>query len=301
MKPTAEARISEIQVQPPEVPSQSLLCCLDAVLKGYGCRVDRDELAVVLGDAVQVTHAAEARPGEQWNVYGRHAFLESAARLYGLELRDLHPPGAAPLPVPPPEFVGHFADSYLPLVRAALAHGYPALAWMGWPAPNRTGWGIITSVDVGGPVVGRTPFSEGRTVVLEGPPVQVYTVQEFQECRLSFEQVLNIAFGHTAAVLNNQIPSNYRVVTGVAALEKWRDEAEPQAGVAVAMIAGRSSAARFFRRIADRHPSAGEYAAIFEEQIGILTALADEDGNKKKIDRVIELERLAAAIGPTRQ
>lgn len=302
MKPTAaEARIPEIPIQPPDDPSQSLLSCLDGALRYYGCRVDRDELAVVLGDAVLVTHAAEARPGERWNVYGRHAFLEPAARLYGLALRDLHPPEAAPLPVPPPEYLGHFADSYLPLVRTALGHGYPALAWMGWPEPNRTRWGVITKVDAGGRVVGRTPFSHGRSVTLEGPPVQVYTVQEFQKRCPPMEEILSAAFEHAEAVLNNRIPNNFRVVTGIAALEKWRDETNSPAGVAASMIVGRSSAARFFRRFADQHQSADEYAGIFGEQVETLRSLAGKDGKKEAIDRLIELERSAAAISVTRR
>lgn len=299
MIPTgAGARLSDLHVPPTDDPSQSLLCCLEAVLSSYGCRVDRDELAVVLGDAVLVTYAAEARPGEQWNTYGRHAFLESAARLYGLELRDLHPPDAAPLPLPPPEFVGHFADSYLPLVRTALAHGYPALAWMGWPPPNRAIWGVVIRMDAASErAIGRTAFSGGQTVALEGPPVQVHTVQEFREVCPKAEDVLNAALDHTAAILNNRIPEKYRIVSGVLALEQLRDDAAAQAGVVRTWIAGRRSAVRYFRRFADHTKEAREYSAIFEEQMAALIQLTGEGPAAAAMDNVIALERRAAEVG----
>ncbi len=307
----ADARLSTLRVPEAVEPSQSLLCGLGAVLSAYGRSVPRDELAAVLGDAFLFTFAADAGPSEQWNSYGRHAFLESAARLYGLELRDLHPPDAAPLPLTPPEFEGHFEDSYLPLVRTALEHGHPALAWMGWPPPQGAIWGVISGFDpASGRCVGQTISSSGRPVALHRAPVQVYTVQEYRETRVEPAQVLAAALDHAAVILNNRIPANYRVVSGPASLEAWRASPSTiiETGVhrklAQSFVADRRAALRFFAK--HRHGAdtdqiriIDEYGRIFERQTAALLLFTEGDSLAEALDLVIALERRAAVVGAT--
>jgi hypothetical protein len=267
-------------------------------------------------NAFMLTSSAEARPGEQWNTYGRHAFLESAARLYGLELRDLHPPDAAPLPLTPPEFEDHFVDSYLPLVRTALEHDHPALAWMGWPLPERAIWGVITEFDAGrGVCLGHSISSGGRPVALAAAPVQVYTVQEYREMDCPPSAIIDAALEHATVVLANRLPAKYRTVSGVAALEKWRTAAEEDPGAKLhanlvrSFLTGRRSAVQFFQlhgggASASQAAIVGQLEAIFEKQVQFLAPLAHEvDGVLKRakelhsvLDSLIALERRAAAI-----
>ncbi|HKQ46659.1 MAG TPA: hypothetical protein VJZ71_01165 [Phycisphaerae bacterium] len=309
-------RLSTLKVHECDDPSQSLLLSLEAVLSAYGRCVPRDELAAALGDAFLLTYAAEARPGEQWNTYGRHAFLESAARLYGLELRDLHPPDAAPLPLPPPEFEDHFTDSYLPLVRTALDHEHPALAWMGWPAPQRAIWGVITDYDPSrGECLGRSIYSGGRTVALAAAPVQIYTVQEYRETTPPPPAIIDVALNRAAAVLADRLPVKYRVVTGVVALEKWRAAAMEDSGadwhsrLVQSFVTGRRRAVEFFRlhcgaASADQAAAVEQYAAIFEEQVQFLAPLARESNGPAELqkelpavlDLIIALEQRGAAV-----
>lgn len=315
---TPSRRLSAVQVADCDDPTQSLLLSLEAALSVYGRCVPRDELAAVVGDALMLTYAAEARPGEHWNIYGRHAFLESAARLYGLELRDLHPPDAAPLPMTPPEFEAHFTDSYLPLVRSALEHDHPALAWMGWPPPQRTIWGVITAYDPShGVCVGHSIYSGGQAVALAASPVQVYTVQEYHETDSPQSAIIEAALNHAAIVLANRLPAKYRAVTGVAALEKWRAAVE-ECGVELnrqlvrSFVTGRRRAVEFFRlhcgaAAADDATAVEQYAAIFEEQVQFLGPLArDSNGPGEAIkelpmvlDLIVALEKRAAAVRAT--
>jgi hypothetical protein len=311
---TASGRLSAVRIAVCDEPSQSLLLSLEAVLAVYGRCVHRDELAVVLGDAFLLTYAAEARPGEQWNTYGRHAFLETAARLYGLELRDLHPPDAAPLPLTPPEFEDHFVDSYLPLVRTALEHEHPAVAWMGWPPPQRAIWGVITAYDPAhGRCLGHSIYSEGRPVALTAAPVQVYTAQEYREADSNRSACIQAALDRAAVLLGNRLPAKYRVISGVAALEKWRSavvegaRAEVPPQLLQSFVNGRRRAVEFFRlrcreASADQAEAAEQYAAIFEEQMQVLAPLARESNGPVELqkelpavlDLIIALEQRAA-------
>lgn len=308
-------RLSALRVPECDDPAQSLLLALEAILNTYGRAISRDELAAVLGDAFLLTYAAEARPGEQWNTYGRHAFLETAARLYGLELRDLHPPDAAPLPLTPPEFEDHFTDSYLPLVRTALEHDHPAVAWMGWPTPQPAIWGVVTAYDPSrGVCVGQSIYSGGRPVALAAAPVQVYTVQEYRESDTLPTVFIDAALDHAAIVLANRLPAKYRVVSGVPALEKWRATAIEEAGGGLqgqlvrSFLNGRRRAVEFFLlhcsgATADQASAVEQYMAIFEEQVQFLVPLARESGSLEAkmelpavLDLIIALEQRAAAV-----
>lgn len=149
-------RLESISFQSGANAGDSLLLSLCAMLHAFGAEVELKTLAVLL------------RAGP--------ASVVDAARRFGIELRDLHPPDAAPLPTPP-EFEQHFRDSYLPFIRAALERDEPVLAWMGWPPPDEKEWGIITGIDAAtGRCRGRTRSSGDTDVPMVGPAVQVYTV-----------------------------------------------------------------------------------------------------------------------------
>jgi hypothetical protein len=83
-------------------------------------------------------------------LWAEHFQINSVAKACGLEVRDLHPPDAAPIPDRPAEYDLHWHDSYLPFVREALQRDEPVLARDGWP-DGCGKWGIITAInDLGG-------------------------------------------------------------------------------------------------------------------------------------------------------
>lgn len=154
----AACRTGSVAFRSAGASQDSLTLALDALLRAFGTEVDLKTLAGLLSTG--------------------HANVVEAARRFGVELRDLHPPEAAPLPTPP-EFEQHFQDSYLPFIRAALTRDEPVLAWMGWPPPDECEWGVITGIDPAtNRCIGRTRSSPKADVAMIGPAVQVYTVVE---------------------------------------------------------------------------------------------------------------------------
>jgi hypothetical protein len=149
----------------------SLMLCLQAVLRVYGREVPYDELLAL------APRRTEGGPEMPRDAAGQHAFLVEAAKRFGLEVRELHPPDATPLPPTPREFDWHFRDSYLPFIRTALERDEPVLAWMGWPPPDAREWGIIASLD---PATGTCSgwTASGRRELIAAP-VQVYTAAPF--------------------------------------------------------------------------------------------------------------------------
>lgn len=155
----------------------SLILSVDAVLRAYGAQVDLDALATALGGSASSASISGKPLVASTETQLQHNRVVEAARLWGLELRDLHPPEAAPLPTVPPEFEQHFRDSYMPFIRASLERDEPVLAWMGWPPPDQQEWGVITGIDKEtGQCRGRTSSSSDCDQVMVGPAVQVYTV-----------------------------------------------------------------------------------------------------------------------------
>ncbi len=257
---------------------ESLIVSLQDILHSYGRSIAYDELAAVTGVSFMAA-VAPATPGPAWwPAYGRDAFLVSAARAYGLLLRELHPPDAVPAPPPPPEFTVHFHDSYQPFIAAALERNEPVLAWAGWPEPYHRQWGVITSIDAESRrCIGRTPGAAGDGVTLVGPPIQVYIVQGYNESSLTAEQVLDDALHRAAIILNNRVDAAFGIVTGPAAFQAWRELLQAElskpsganaaadlcTGPARAIVAAREAAIRFLE---DRSTHANE------TQTGIIDA-----------------------------
>jgi hypothetical protein len=175
MKSATESRLARIRIEPRAGQVDSLVACLEAILRALGREISYDELLGLTeigqrnsADSGGVTDA------KQSSLHGRHDFLRECARKYGIEIRELHPPDAAPQPPAPQEFEWHFRDSYLPFVRTAIERDEPVLAWMGWPPPHESDWGIITAVD---PATGGcTGWTFGGPRSLESAPVQVYLI-----------------------------------------------------------------------------------------------------------------------------
>jgi hypothetical protein len=331
-------RLHDLTLPPDVGPAfDSLAAALTGVLRWCGPDETRsvserpaamlDEVAAVAGIAAMFTCAPRQPCPRRWNDYGRHAFLETTARLFGLQLRDLHPPDAAPLPIAPPEFDLHFRDSYLPLIETALSHGQPVLAWMGWPAPAETAWGVITEIDPQERACsGFTAAFGGRKQRLVRACVQVYVVQACEAVGGSETERLDAALRHARAALCNELPSVYGVVNGPEALRHWRARiAEgplcPACGgdgwqccqrLARVLAANRSAGRAYFGAdYPGASPSLAEsarrLAEIFNEEVSAMAPAQDEaycrdiqSGGPARadllarIDRLIELEQRAA-------
>lgn len=288
-------RLDRLRIGQGVGPGDSLRAALAGVLAAWGRDVDDAVLSVALGDAFMLTHAAAAERSSQWNIYGRHAFLAEAARDLGVSLYDLHPPDAAPLPTPPPEFATHFRDSYAPFVAAAIERDEPCLAWMGWPPPTEDAWGVVTGMLEGGRCVGRTMYGGEEAVEMIGPPVLVYVVEEVRPSVLDVRNLVGRVLTRAAAVLNNRLDASYRVTSGVASLEAWRTAAQADAqgggsaagqmhaAIARQCVAGRKTAARFFMEqrgmVAEREAAAMQVCCeAFREMIERLTPFAHPSG-----------------------
>jgi len=174
-----------------------------------------------------------AVPGEPdlgcWPMYARDAFLVEAGRLFGMTIRDMHPPEAARGLSDAAEFTQHFDASYRPLVLRALEHDQPVLAWQGWPGEARLLWGIITGTsDAGIGLRGRTacpgevrPNRPPEVVTLDHPPVQLYVVETVAATQPDPQELLDLALEHARKVLNDALHDRFGVITGPAAYDAW--------------------------------------------------------------------------------
>jgi hypothetical protein len=286
-----KARLCCIQMRASAERCETLVLSLLAILEACGGWTeyeDYDDLAAVTGVAFMATYAPDVPDPAWWPAFGRHAFLKPAARAYGLTLRELHPPEAAPLPQAPPEFAGHFRDSYAPFIREAICRDEPALAWMGWPPPNALDWGVICAFDEEEGLFRGITTGHTWPVPLAGPAVQVYVLQEYTPKQPIPELCLRAALGRAALIYNNRLDPSFGVVTGPEAIVRWREAlvtsmgAQPAAGMhqlarvhsslATRLTANLQTASRFFSR--NRHQATVQQGKVIDAGLPLFEHLA---------------------------
>jgi hypothetical protein len=168
MMTNEQKKLDRIQIDCGSDPDESLTQCLQAILRAFG-------RSMVCPDKAAFSHPdLAANSSEQDILWAEHFQVTSVARACGLEVRDLHPPDAAPVPTHPPEFDLHWHDSYLPFVREALHRDEPVLARDGWPEGSGK-WGIITAIDDQGHCSGHTCAG---FVSMTGPSILAYVFSE---------------------------------------------------------------------------------------------------------------------------
>lgn len=253
---------------------ESLALALQAIAASAKVDLDYDDLCAALGVSVAaVSVRSEPAPG-WWMTYGRDAFLEPAARLFGIELRDLHPPDVAADMVEAEEFPQHFDASYRPLIARAVENGQPVLVWQGWPDVRALFWGVVTGLD-GDDLVGTTLWSGGQPQPLTGPALQACVVERLEPVQPRRDALFAMAAHHADAYMNRalyapppgaMVPPN--LVTGPAAFDAWEtwlgsgDFKDPAAAEswrehrqhAEFVAEARRSAARFLRNWGDAAP-----------------------------------------------
>lgn len=249
-------------------PCQSLTAAMRHVIHDAGGSADFDDLSAALGHCWMVSAAASERDLSMWPLYARDAFVIPAGRLFGLGIREIHPPEAARGIRDLPEFRQHFDASYHPLVLRALEHDQPVLAWQGWGGERGMLWGIIrSSCDDGIGLCGHTCCSAGSSdaptpVPLERPPVQLYVVETATPIQPDAKELLGLALEHAGHVLGNALADRFGVLTGPAAYDLWLDRLridskdtgtqpasfEGYRRVAASAIAAHRSGVRFLER-----------------------------------------------------
>lgn len=278
-------------------PAMSLTFTLQALAHDAGYEIDRDDLNAALGLSWMTTAVPRERDLARWPMYARDAFLAEAGRLFGMTIRDIHPPEAARGLNGFPEFRQHFEASYRPLIHRALEHNQAVLAWQGWPGDQGMMWGIVKRTCdggigfmgvVGGPRAVRTP---GHPVTLESPPLQLYVVEAITSSQPDPDELLELALDHARLVLGNALESRFGVVTGPAAFDawiaRWEDEEAYVADgtglrqghmqLAASVIAAHNSAIRFLEsqlaRNADKKRSLID--AMISSCHSVIAALAE--------------------------
>lgn len=210
-------------------PCTSLTHALCTIADRAGYIIDPDDLNPALGLSwMSIAVPSEPDPG-CWPMYARDAFLVEAGRLFGMTIRDVHPPEAARGLSDAAEFQQHFDASYRPLVLRALEHDQPVLAWQGWPGEMRLLWGIITGTsDAGVGLRGRVAWPSGagsdhapEVVTLDQPPVQLYVVETVAATQPDPQELLDLALEHAKQVLSDALHDRFGVMTGPGAYDAW--------------------------------------------------------------------------------
>jgi hypothetical protein len=155
---------------------ESLAQSLRAVLGAHGIRSAYDEVVSVLGLGSKFCLSGSDCVAE-WELLAQDSHLPRAAALYGVELRELHPPEAAAGLGDSAEFRQHFEDSYVPLIRRALQNQQCCIARRGWERPLTPAWGVLTGAN--GDLRGLTVGAAGPEL-FPGPAMQVYVVERVQ-------------------------------------------------------------------------------------------------------------------------
>jgi len=262
-----------VRIRWSEAPNhyESLAVSLRAILAGFGAEHPYDELLAGLGLGAAVV-AVPGEPLGWWWTHARDVNLLATARLYGLHLRELHPPEAAHGLSGSAEYAEHFRDSYLPLIRAAVEHEQPVLAWRGWPAPRDRLWGVITAVR-DELVIGYTLWHDSEPLPMVGPAHQVYIVEDYRAPARppTADELFWRAAGQAQAWWAGTGAVRTGLETGRHAYRRWQaalheptDDSLPlhrQQSQAVRVhVAARSYLAVWLRRVA--HQLGGEQVAL---------------------------------------
>ena len=245
----------------------SLSLSLHAIVDWAGLDLHYRAYSAALGHSfMTVSTGREDDSLAWWPAFGRDALLTEGAALFGLRLREVHPPEAARGLGDTPEFTQHFEASYKPIILRALENRQPVIAWQGWPDARQLLWGVITepwSGDLG--LAGTTIWAQGQTVPLVSPPVQLYVVEEVKPRRPSKGEMLHFGLNSARRALGNKLGNRWGVVYGSAAYDLWAGRLEgdgvgptcgPHAGgdhrqMARFVSYDRQSAERFFQHYRD--------------------------------------------------
>jgi hypothetical protein len=218
--------LEAVNIQADSGEQESLALALRAVARTAGEDLDYDEACAALGISfVAIAGPAESSP-TFWPTFGRDTFLTPTARLFGIHLRDLHPPEVGVDMLWAEEFPQHFDLSYKPLILRSLENDQPVFAWGLWEKGEIPRWGVITNAE-GAHLIGFVPGASSP-VRLSRAALQCYVVEQYEPRQPSAEELLAAAMEHAQGLLSrpaprpqNVAPGESRIVTGPAAYDVW--------------------------------------------------------------------------------
>ena len=295
---------------------ESLAVALRAIIAEYGVVRDYEEFVAVLGLGA-ATIAVPAEPLADWACYARDTALETAAELYGVRLRPLHPPAASAGLSSSTAFAQHFHDSYAPLIKEALQHEQLVLAWRGWPPPRDPLWGVITHCD-DDTLLGYTLWHDGQPLPLTGPALQVYVVESVDSAALESASPSTL-FRHVRCTAITAWDKDWApipgVISGAAAYETWAallrkgDVYGPGAPplfrqhcqTARRVTAARTALATWLRTIGeDLHGSqmrtAAHWANVCDQTVELLAPITERDNVAELLTNAAGVEHVCHAL-----
>ena len=293
--------MNAIAMQAGEDEYESLAVALRAIAAASDVELDYDDLCAALGVSVTaVATRLEPTPG-WWTTYGRDLFVEPAAALFGISLRNLHPPDVGIELLTVDEYVQHFEASYAPLIRRAVENGEPVLAWQGWECSSWVFWGVITGFDEYG-LTGTALGIGGENVRLATAALQCYVVERCEPHLPPRGDLFENAIHHADIYMNRAPlspvgPEPPIIVTGPSAMDRWEhwlvsEDVTPEVWNdhcyhAACIRAARESAARFL--LSCRQVAGADGAELVNDAMAHCQALAaqltdscDADGVQKK-------------------
>lgn len=208
-------------------PSAGLTLSLVRAAADRGQVPNPDDVHAVLGLPWLYCASPTESSISHWQTMARDLCLVPAARVFGLQLRDIHPPEAARGLESATEFEQHFDASYRPLIARALEHHQPVIAWRGWENESGSSWGIVTHiVDDGVGFAGVTPRQRGEVVefapaLLVRPTWQVYVVEAMEPANPTSRSLVATALLHARQALDPAIGERLGLLTGVQAFDRW--------------------------------------------------------------------------------
>lgn len=222
----ASMDLHAIQMTPERGERGSLALCVRALVAAARGTLNCDAFETALGGAlVTIALPLEATPSA-WSHYAQDAFLESTAPLFGLRVRDLHPPEVGMSMLTAEEFPQHFELSHQPLIHRALEHGQPVLAWRGWDGEEHPTWGIITRWTEG-VFWGLVPHHPDQRRLV-APAAQCYVIEQCEPCSPTPEALLSAILTHSHGLLQRLCARGGRhrtespeFLTGTPAYEAW--------------------------------------------------------------------------------
>lgn len=243
--------------------SATLTWALARVAADAGHAIDADDLHAALGLSLFACAVAGESRIDWWSMYARDRFVVPAARLFGMRLRDLHPPDVARGLDTAAEFEQHFDLSYRPLIHRAMEHGQAVLAWRGWRGEEGPTWGIIREISKEGvgfagsiPQTGRVDAS--KLTVLDRPASQVYVVETIERTTPTNEAIVSMAMEHAREGFDRASAGRWGIATGAAAIELFeerlaRDASKELLNQASAFVESMGTGSASAVRLIDRH------------------------------------------------
>lgn len=212
---------------PENDPCFSLPRVLCAIAKRSGGKIEFDDVVAAMGLGWLICAAPNDPDIGNWMMYARDAFLIPAARLFGMTIREMHPPEAARGVDCAAEFGQHFDASYRPLILRALENDQSVIAWRGWDEDRALYWGDVQGECEDGVGFRGTLHehfdAQASPQVLIAPPAQVYVVETMTPIEPDRQMLFQMVSKHLEQATGREIEKRFGIVVGPKAFDLWNE------------------------------------------------------------------------------